>query len=327
MESTEEFPTMTTSSSRGHTFEASASTIWTLLFLAYSSNTFVSEFGQGWKASWTIGLVILPVILAGLPNVMDGRKHALPILLSYIAYAIIPGVLQLLKPHDYSSRQSELFDVITVAVIWLPLEFKLLSRRLSATGKVTAWGSLTAALNIINTFTILRPFTKVEHAHGLGYTYKLTTYDVITSVLFAGICIAIVLPIASVIKFAKIRRRPTLQQKPNRELAVFIGLYMSAVTEELLFRGLIHNMIQQRFSDRSLLPLIFSSLAYAVAHVSKTKLGFEPPNVRFGVCAFIGGLVYGIVWQLTSKVTAAAVTHAIADFVLYRTLLGEFAQS
>ncbi|CDF40001.1 unnamed protein product [Chondrus crispus] len=143
---------------RAHTLESSASMCWTLLFLAYSSSTFVNEFGHGWQAAWTVLLVLVPVCLAGAPNIMDGRRRAVPILAIYVAYILIPSLLQLTKPDDHSSLRSEMADLITVLCIWLPLEFKLLSSDISPTGKVTAWGLFTAALTVVNCFTILRPF-------------------------------------------------------------------------------------------------------------------------------------------------------------------------
>lgn len=297
--------------------------IWTLLFLAYSSDTVVSEFGHGWSASWSILLVVLPVVLAGLPNILNGRRNAVVILVTYILYTVTPAILQLSKPPGFASMRAEVTDLVTVLFIWLPLEFKLLSRQLSPTGKVTAWSLLTAALNIVNTFVILRPLSKVEHARSLGYTFKLTPYDFITSLLFGLICVVVVVPVALAMGFGKLHRHPTLQQKPDREFAVFLGLYMSAVIEELLFRGLIHNMIEQRAPTNSPVPLILSSLAFAAAHISKSKFGFTAPNVRFAICSLVSGLIYGIVWQLTSKVTASAVTHAIAEFIMYRILLIE----
>lgn len=315
------------SSDRGHALEASASTLWTILFMAYSSSTFVSEFGHGWVALWTILLVLTPVVLAGLPNVLDQRRHSVPILVSYVLYVIVPAMLQLCKPDDVRTTRAQLFDVATVLVIWLPLEFKLLSKNISPTGKVTVWGLLTAALNILNTFTVLRPLSRHEFARELGYSFKLSASDVVVSLLFSALYVAAVVPLATATKFAKVRSRLSLRQRPQRELAAFFGMYMSALTEELLFRGLIQNMLEQQTSKNSVLALIGGAFAYAVAHISKSKLGFSSPNYRFALCAFVSGLVCGITWRVTSKVTASGITHVVADYLLYRVLFTKAEQA
>lgn len=323
MDAPEDFPEISSATSRSQTLEASASTVWTILFFAYSSSTFVSEFGHGWNATWTILFVLVPVTLAGLPNVLDRRSYAIPILVCYYLYILVPAFLQLSKPHDVTSAKSELIDLATVLVIWLPLEFKLLSKSLSPTGKVSVWGLLTAALNILNTFTVLRPFSKLDHARDIGYTFKLTPFDIVVAVLLAVVHIALAVPLALTIRFAKLRQRFTLKQNAGREIAAFMGVFMSALTEELLFRGLIQNMMEQRTSPESLLALVGSSLSFSIAHISKNKLGWTPPNFRFAACALLSGLVSGLSWRLTSKVTASAITHAISDYVLYRVLLSD----
>lgn len=327
MDDTSDFPEMSSSGSRSQTLEASASTIWTLLFFAYSSSTFVSEFGHGWHASWTVLFVLTPVTLAGLPNILDNRPYAIPTIISYYLYILIPAFLQLAKPSDITSSASELTDFATVLAIWLPLELKLLSKNLSPTGKVSVWGLLTTALTILNTFTVLRPFPHSDHGRDLGYTFKLSLHNVLISVALSIVQLAILFPLAITIGFARRRQRLILKQKPAREAAAFMGMYMSALTEELLFRGLIQNMLEQRTSPNSIVALLGASLLFAAGHLSKTKLGSSPPNTRFATCAFVSGVVSGIAWRATSKVTASAITHAASDYVLYRILLTDGIQS
>lgn len=327
MEDAADFPEVSSSSSRSQTLEASASTIWTLLFFAYSSSTFVSEFSHGWPASWTVLFVLTPVTLAGLPNILDNRPYAVPILISYYLYILIPAFLQLMKPSDVTSSASELIDLVTVLAIWLPLELKILSKNLSPTGKVSVWGLLTTALTILNTFTVLQPFSLLGHARDLGYTFKFSLDNVLISAALAIVQVVIVVPFAITIGFAKRRQGFSLKQKPAREAAAFMGMYMSALTEELLFRGLIQNMLEQRTSPNSIIALVGASLVFAAGHLSKRKLGWGPPNIRFAACAFISGIVSGIAWRVTSKVTASAITHAISDYMLYRILLTNGFQS
>lgn len=319
MEPRDEFPKMPEPGSRAHALESTASMCWTILFLAYSSSTFVQEFGHGWPAAWTVLLVILPICLAGAPNVMDRRKNAVPMLITYITYAIIPSLLQLTKPEDYTSLHSQLADLLTVLFIWLPLEFNVLSKELSPTGKVTVWGLLTAALTIVNCFTVLRPFTKLAHARDVGYSFKVGPVQLAIALALGAGSLAITVPLASLIGFAKIQTPPRLD--PAKELSAFLGLFMSAITEELLFRGLIQNMLEQRLGQQSFVALFIASVAFALAHLRKPKVGFEAPNFRYAATSLVTGIACGLAWRYTGKVTASAVTQAVGSYVMWRVAL------
>lgn len=314
MDRNTELPEMPKQGGRGHALESLASMCWTLLFLAYASSTFLSEFGTGWYAAWTIALVAAPVTLAGLPGVAEGRPRAIPTLATYIAYVVVPSVLQLIKPNAPASLAAELCDLATVLIIWLPMEFKLLSVDLSPTGKVTVWGLLTAALNIVNCFSVLRPFPAPR---ALGYTYKLTPSDVALAALLAGLYCVVAIPIAIATGFARFRLPREVD--PKKEVAIFLGLYFTGVCEELLFRGLIQNMFEVRLGSDSLIALAAASAAFAAVHLRKAKQGFSAPNWRFALLAFMAGIVYGLVFRLTGKVTASAVAHGAANYLLWRT--------
>lgn len=318
-ENPRDFPKMPVSGGRGQALESLASTCWTLLFLAYSSSTFVGEFGHGWPAAWTIILVLTPVTLAGTSSILDGRPGAVRILISYLLYVLIPSFLQLTKSEDVNSLNSELSDLATVLIIWLPLELKLLSTDLSPTGKVTVWGLLTAALNIVNIFTVLRPFSALSHARELGYSFKLQASEIGIGMVLAVVCAVLSIPLALLMRFARVKMPSG--RKPGIELATFGGLYMSAISEELLFRGLIQNMLEQRLGQNSTLALIISSVLYSLGHISKSKLGFDPPNFRLACLALVSGILCGLSWRLTGKVTGSAITHAGCDYILWRVVL------
>ncbi|KAI0564097.1 CPBP intramembrane metalloprotease [Gracilaria domingensis] len=279
MDDPNEFPTMPEPGGRGHAMEATASMIWTLLFLAYSSSTFLSEFSRGWEAVWTVFLVILPITLAGLPKVMERKPGAVTNLIIYVAYGLVPSFIQLMQHGDLTSVASELADLITVLIIWLPLEFNVLAAELSATGRVTAWGQLTAALNILNIFSILRPLPDVPKARELGYTFKLNAQDILTGTLFAALYTVTGMVLATVIRFARFTRPGRL--KPDRAVPTVIGLYMISVTDELLFRGMMQNMLEQRLGSNSPIALGIAALAFGMTRLRKPKQGFTTPNLRY----------------------------------------------
>lgn len=94
---------------------------------------------------------------------------------------------------------------------------------------------------------------------------------------------------------------------------VFHFLFGVALPEELLFRGLLQNGLEQRAFSTRRWPwaLAIAALVFGAAH-----MGHPPvPKWRYGILATLAGLAYGWVWHRTGKITAAALTHAAVDLV------------
>lgn len=100
-------------------------------------------------------------------------------------------------------------------------------------------------------------------------------------------------------------------------LVIFVGL-----PEELLFRGLIQEGLTRLKGPRA--ALVIASVLFGVVHIVKFT-GLLPDqqqwlfgvrfNWRYAVLAGLAGVSYGIVYQRTGKVSAAALTHGTVDWV------------
>lgn len=128
--------------------------------------------------------------------------------------------------------------------------------------------------------------------------------------------VLVAVPLAVVVRFGRFKTPPRL--KPEEELATFLGMFMSGITEELLYRGVIQNMLEQRLGRNSPVALSVAAMAFAISHIQKEKLGFMKPNLRYALVSFVGGLMCGLSWRYTGLVTTSALTRAIGDYVLYR---------
>ena len=94
-----------------------------------------------------------------------------------------------------------------------------------------------------------------------------------------------------------------------------MGIYLLiAVPEELLFRGIIQNLIEQRFR-RSWITLVAASLVFGAAHLDNATTGYPVPNFAYMLMAALAGMAYGWAWRRSSKITTAAVTHTLVDWV------------
>lgn len=291
---------------RGQMLESLASMMWAMTFLAFSSSTVLSEFGEGKSALWTTFFVAAPPFTASLHPLLNKDRGASGATLRYMAYVLIPGLCVLFLPVPQPAR-----DVVAFTCIWLPLEIKALPQ-IGPTGRVSIWSSLTAALSAVNTFSVLRPFAS---GRPLGYTYKISGSDFGVAIVVA-LLIAIPLSVlARSIGYGRFQRPRGL--KPEAQAAIFFGMYFVAVTEELLFRGIAQNLMERQLGADSITALCAASVLYGASHLKSKAAGFGQPNWRAALLAVMTGIACGCVWRWTNgKVTASAITQALVAYTL-----------
>ncbi len=105
--------------------------------------------------------------------------------------------------------------------------------------------------------------------------------------------------------------------------ALFLGLSLAILVftawpEELLFRGLLQNLLT-RSSKSEMAGWWTSSVLFGLSHI--TNGGY--PNWRYVILATLAGLFYAWTWRKTNSIFASALVHAAVDIswhFLFRTL-------
>ncbi|MBN1579705.1 MAG: CPBP family intramembrane metalloprotease [Anaerolineae bacterium] len=87
-----------------------------------------------------------------------------------------------------------------------------------------------------------------------------------------------------------------------------------ALPEELLFRGIIQNLLRKRLK-RDWLALLLAATIFGLAHLNNATPGFPIPNWAYVLMAALAGLAYGGVWMRSKKVTASAITHMLVNLI------------
>jgi membrane protease YdiL (CAAX protease family) len=103
--------------------------------------------------------------------------------------------------------------------------------------------------------------------------------------------------------------------------------FFIALPEEILFRGIIHNLLQVRLANRkrgTAIALTISSVIFGLAHGNNHNAPFF--DIDFGplgiwhvpwvyiLLATIAGYFYGWTFIKTRSVTAAAIVHLLVDW-------------
>jgi membrane protease YdiL (CAAX protease family) len=198
------------------------------------------------------------------------------------------------------------FDFLTIALIWLPLEF-------AAGGSLVpraTRGFLHSAAYGIAILLGLVVFLGFRSLQGLKYNLPRARHDFWLPLAGFAIVAPVLIVLGVAIGFIP---PPHLPVQPGGRMAGALGIIFAgtAIPEEILFRSLIQNLLMQRFG-RNWRILLLSSFIFGCAHLDN---GPQPlPNWRYMIVATVAGLAYGKVFEMGSTVLSAAALHTMVDW-------------
>ena len=244
----------------------------------------------------------------------------------YILYALGPGRLRipesLLIPAylafpvwfaTLAARRGERpnrWDLLTVMFLYLPVELSALARawQPSQAGIPTPTHAFSQVLGMnlaLFCYLVVRPID------GMGFTFRLRKPDVVQGLIAFAWFFPVALVFAGMTGLVSIIPHP-----PHVAMVIPIILgksLMVALPEEVLFRGLLLNLMQRAATTARgrMAALIVSSVIFGFSHLNNHPLY----DWRYVTIATVAGIAYGIVYNRTGKVTAAAITHSLVDIV------------
>jgi uncharacterized protein len=311
-----------------------ALTIWAIVCLIIAwIGTWLGYGGRG----FAIVLAVLAFLLAGeiflaaqgvreriaaILGPTDATVLPLVLIIAYLFYAIGTGNLTWLRVALASAYilAPVIFvlwvrrkpggtwqDYAAVVLIWLPVELRCLYRVWPDPSAATHTLTILLALNVA-----LVAFLLLRNLEGIGYTIawgRGFAWAVGFNLLIFAV---IAIPLGELIGFIKFG--PSLARVRNLPLFAFGVLLFTAWPEELLFRGLIQNLLTKTLHS-SFAGLVAASVIFGFAHINNGPF----PNWRYVLLATIAGFFYGRAWMKTGSLTASCLVHALVD-TLWHTL-------
>jgi membrane protease YdiL (CAAX protease family) len=298
-----------------------------LALLAYLA--FASSWWQTVLARVNVRLgewIVLPLLLPYL--LVTGLRPPPLDLLRVIAYLALPTICLRLRRRE--ARPFDLWHVLSILLIWVPIELDLFllfvdlivpgaSLRTALSGiyllpsvKATLLPGIELPIDKLTAVLLALMLFLVRYPHrDMGFSFRLRRRD-LWAALFGLLTYAVIgLPIG--LRLGFLRFSPTNPQVLDVVVSVVGGYLLVALPEELLFRGIIQNLLSRRSSRWA--GLIVASVVFGLAHLNNTTPGFPTPNWAYVLMASLAGVVYGWVWQRTNKVTVSAITHALVNLV------------
>jgi membrane protease YdiL (CAAX protease family) len=154
-------------------------------------------------------------------------------------------------------------------------------------------------------------FMVIRNLEGVGYKLTFGWKDASEAILhFAGFA-AVAIPLGITLGFL---HPHSAQPSPWSVGFQFFGIFLTvAVPEELLFRGILQNLLTKSFrsEQRGLYGLLIASVIFGAAHLHHAPV----PNWRYMILATIAGVFYGNTYRRRGRVSASALAHTLVDTI------------
>ncbi len=256
-------------------------------------------------------------IIASLYTVLTG-PFAFFILGIGLIYCLLPVFLmQFLRGKE---KKFLPIDAAIILLLWLPIEFGLIpSASLPPNGGI-------AVYHLVGLLLLFYDYLVIRQLPDVGYTYNLKHKEWQTAIINFLIVCMVILVLGMAVNFIRF-------SDDSLDLGFMVSslvtiLFFVAIPEELLFRGVIHNLIQRRMNgikNAETKALVISSIIFGLAHgnnsnapfldISLGSLGVWHMPWAYILLATIAGYAYGLTYVKTKKIMAAAIVHLLIDWV------------
>ena len=224
---------------------------------------------------WTCfaGLALLPVVLAAVLSTIDGSR---------------------------AQRQFEWQDFVVLLTIAVVLEVRVFAG---------AWpyNGLGSMPKLYLADVALYLYLVVRRLEGVGFSFIPAFNDLAVGLREWAFFLPFALGLGFATHFIKfIPRHPAAGQVIGALLVTFL---LTAIPEELFFRGILQNLLEPRLGRTW--SLILTACLFGLSHFHKGAAF----NWRYVIIAAIAGIFYGRAWRARRHLFASSLTHTLVDVV------------
>jgi membrane protease YdiL (CAAX protease family) len=252
-------------------------------------------------------LFAIPAVLSSVFLAIAAQLGAfsVPLAVLILAYTFLPVAVAYLEKE---TPPPTWLDFVIIALLWFPLEFSLghqwIPKPAQSTLHLAAYG--VAILLALSIFLLFRRLT------GMKINLPRSGRDLVNLLLGFAACAPVLIALGRAIGFLPPFHLPSQPSAARIGSQYLIILAITALPEEILFRGLIQNCIAQKFGAGTA-TLLISAFIFGCAHLDN---GPGPlPNWRYMILATIAGVAYGKVFEKSSSIFASAGLHALVDTI------------
>jgi len=250
--------------------------------------------------TYTLWVVIVLFCLVYFIYALGNQAFSLKGTGKLILFLSLPTLIIFLANQKRNNKW--IFYLVAILLIWLPFDFRWLGG--IWTGKVVY------AFNVLVAFNLaIILFAVYSQIKDVGYDLIINKSIIYHALVNFTIFAVIAIPLGLGIKFLSFAPR---NQGFIPVFLTALGIFLfTALPEELLFRGLMQNILGKWLGSDTK-ALIIASILFGLAHLNNAAY---PQNIKYCLLATIAGIFYGRVYLATRSILAGAITHALVDVV------------
>lgn len=216
--------------------------------------------------------------------------------------------------------QFSLADLLLIVLLWVPLAGWWLPDLTLPPGV----GSL-HYYRFVAILVALVVFLCIRGVPDVGYDFRWHARDVLVAAVIALLYLfPFALPIGTRAGLLSYELR--LRSLPEVLGIVLVIAFLDALPKELLFRGVLQNLVRSK-TGRRWLSVLISAVLYGLAHAAEPTaqatavdlgpLGIVNLPVAYMLLTALAGLFYGLLYDTTRKITVSAFAHTLVDGVWF----------
>ena len=245
-------------------------------------------------------MLILPGLIVLLSSDARMSVSNLAVLVAYVSLPIV-----LLSGWGQQGPRPSMVDLIAVLLLWLPVEAQLFEK----IWNVPAGNPSYVLAKTLGMELALFCFVVVRRLDGVGYRFRFAAEDVTVGLIALAAFLVLAVPMALGTGFVEFDPH---WKGPGQWLLMSLGIFFFiALPEEVLFRGLIFNILQRVIRGHGPWPaLIISSIIFGLSHLNN-----PPGDWRYVLLATMAGIAYGWAYLRTGSLLAPSYCHALVDII------------
>ena len=221
---------------------------------------------------------------------------------SLVFYFVVPACIMYSRP-SYQDQPGLCWrDVFVILAVWVPVDLEWVQQAWPWPGG--AGGNIytipMAVAWVVVLFVCFKKLTDV----GFRFSFNKKDLKVTLGNYLAFLVFAI--PVGIYIEFIAWSGKPVV---PVALLGGFVAtFFLVAVPEELLFRGIMQNLLQRSMKNKHL-ALMIASLIFGLAHLNNGP----SPDWRYAFLATVAGYFYGRSYNASKSLLPAVLVHTMVD--------------
>lgn len=243
------------------------------------------------------GLVLIPYLIYALPR----SEFRWTFCLAFLSLSIgASAVFELFPPGGTRPSTPTLCwqDILVLAAVGFPIEFGWFRGAFPHNG-------LDALSRLVVVDSALYAFLVVRGLDGVGYDFRPHVRDLLIGLRELLFFAPIVIGLGIVLHF--ITPHGGMPPGVTALSSLLVTFFFVAIPEELFFRGLLQNLLEERVGRQGALGM--SAVIFGLSHFNKPL----PFNWRYVLLATIAGIFYGRAWRDRRRLLSSATTHTLVD--------------